>query len=166
MGSKTGHIKEFGYGVVGSVVQNGRRLVAVVTGFSTEIERREESRRIFEWGFRAFGEFKLYEAGETIGKAKVWGGDKLSVNLIGSGELMVVLPKYPANQRLRAEIVYKGPLKAPVNKGDQVATLVVRSSNDATAEVPLYAAEDVKPVGLMWRGLHSLYFMATRWLPI
>lgn len=165
-GMKTGHIKESGYGVVGSVVQNNRRLIAVVTGLQTDAERREESRRIFEWGFRAFGEFKLYEAGEIIGKAKVWGGDSLNVSLMGAGELTVVLPKYPANQKLRAEIIYNGPLKAPVNKGDQIATLLVRSSNDAFAEVPLYAAHDVKPVGMIWRGLHSLYFMATRYLPI
>jgi serine-type D-Ala-D-Ala carboxypeptidase (penicillin-binding protein 5/6) len=165
-GLKTGHLKDAGYGVVGSVVQNNRRLIAVVTGLQTEAERREESRRIFEWGFRAFGEFKLYEAGEIIGKAKVWGGDALNVNLIGAGELMVVLPKYPANQKLRAEIVYNGPLKAPVNKGDQIATLLVKSSNDAFAEVPLYAAHDVKSVGMIWRGLHSLYFMVTRYLPV
>ena len=164
-GMKTGHLLQSGYGIVGSAVQDGHRLIIVLSGLATEAERREESRKILEWGFHAFGEFKLFEAGEIIGKARVWGGDKLSVPLIGDGELMVVLPRYPANQKLRGEIIYKGPLKAPIRKGDQVAVLKISSSNEATAEVPLYAAEDVVAAGKMKRGLDTIYHYATRWLP-
>ena len=164
-GLKTGHISQAGYGVVGSAVQDNHRLIIVLSGLATENERREESRKILEWGFHAFGEFKLYEAGETIGKARVWGGDKTSVPLIGDGEVTVVLPRFPANQRLRAEIVYKGPLKAPVRKGDRVATLKVISSNDATSEVPLFAGEDIVPSGTMRRGLDTIYYYATKWIP-
>ncbi len=164
-GLKTGHLSQTGYGVVGSAVQDGHRLIVVLSGLATENERRDESRKILEWGFHAFGEFKLYEAGETIGKARVWGGDRMSVPLIGNGEVTVVLPRFPANQKLRAEIVYKGPLKAPVAKGDQVATLKVTSSNDATSEVPLFAGEDVVAAGTMRRGLDTIYHYATRWIP-
>ena len=164
-GLKTGHLTQSGYGVVGSAVQDGHRLIVVLSGLATENERREESRKILEWGFHAFGEFKLYEAGEIIGKASVWGGDRSSVPLIGNGEVTVVLPRFPANQKLRAEIVYQGPLKAPVQKGDQVATLKVTSSNDATSEVPLFAGEDVVVAGKMRRGLDTIYHYATRWMP-
>ena len=138
MGLKTGHIAQSGYGVVGSAVQDGPRMIVVLSGLATENERREESRKILEWGFHTRGDFKLYEAGEIIGKARVWGGDKVSVSLIGNGEVNVVLPRFPANQKLRGEIVYKGPLKAPVHKGDQIAVLRVISSNEATSEVPLF----------------------------
>ena len=151
--------------VVGSAVQNGRRLIIVLSGLATDTERREESRRILEWAFHAFGEFKLYEAGEIIGKARVWGGDRLSLPLVANGEVNVVLPRYPANQRLRGEIVYKGPLKAPISKGDPVGVLRVTSTSDATAEVQLYAAEDVLPGGKLKRGLDTIYDNATRWLP-
>jgi D-alanyl-D-alanine carboxypeptidase (penicillin-binding protein 5/6) len=164
-GLKTGHISQSGYSLVGSAVQDGRRLIVVLSGLTSEAERREEARKIIEWGFHTFGEFKLFEAGETIGKARVWGGDRLSVPLIGNGPMMVVLPRFPANQKLRAEIVYQGPLKAPINKGDKVALLKITSSNDATAEVPLYAAEDVAAAGKMKRGLDTIYHFATRWLP-
>ncbi len=164
-GLKTGHITQSGYGVVGSAVQDGKRLIIVLSGLASENERREESRKILEWGFHAFGEFKLFEAGEIIGKARVWGGDKSSVPLIGNGELNVVLPRFPANQKLRAEIVYTGPLKAPVQKGDQVAILKVSSSNDATSEVPLFAAENVATAGKMRRGLDTIYHFATQWIP-
>ena len=164
-GLKTGHLSQSGYGVVGSAVQDGHRLIVVLSGLATENERREEARKILEWGFHAFGEFKLYEAGEIVGSARVWGGDKLSVPLIGNGEVAVVLPRFPANQKLRAEIVYNGPLKAPVHKGDQVAILKVISSTNATAEIPLFAGEDIAPAGKMKRGLDTIYHYATRWIP-
>jgi D-alanyl-D-alanine carboxypeptidase (penicillin-binding protein 5/6) len=164
-GLKTGYIKEAGYGIVGSAVQNNRRLIVVLNGLSTQDERKEEARRTLDWGFRSFGEFKLFEAGETVGKARVWGGDRMYVPLTGNGQLSVVLPRFPANQKLRAEIVYVGPLKAPVRKGDAVAKLKVTSSTEASTEVPLYAAEDVKPVGTWRRGLDTLLLMATRWIP-
>lgn len=164
-GLKTGYIKEAGYGVVGSAVQGNRRLIVAINGLATQEDRKEEARRLLEWGFKSFGEFKLFEAGEIIGKARVWGGDRMYVPLMGNGELMVVLPRFPANQKLRAEIVYKGPLKPPVKKGDQVARLRVITSNDATSEVPLFAAEDVNPASTWKRGLDSLLFMATKWIP-
>jgi serine-type D-Ala-D-Ala carboxypeptidase (penicillin-binding protein 5/6) len=164
-GLKTGHISHSGYSLVASAVQEGRRLIIVIAGLASEAERREEGRKMLEWGFHTFGEFKLYEAGETIGTARIWGGSQSSLPLIGNGPVMAVLPRFPANQKLRAEIVYKGPLKPPIQKGDHVAILRVTSSNDATAEVPLFAAADVAPAGKMKRGLDTIYYYATRWLP-
>lgn len=164
-GLKTGHLAEAGYGIVGSAVQDGHRLIVVLAGLATDNDRKEESRKILEWAFHAFGEFKLYDSGETVGKVRVWGGDKSSLALMGEGEVNVVLPRFPANQKLRAEIIYQGPLKPPIKKGDRVALLKVTSSNDAMAEVPLFAAEDVVPVGTLRRGLDTIYFYATRWIP-
>ncbi len=164
-GLKTGYIKEAGYGIVGSAVQGNRRLIVAINGLATQEDRKEEARRLLDWGFRAFGEFKIFEAGETIGKARVWGGDRMYVPLTGSGEVMVMLPRAAATQRLRAEIIYKGPLKPPVKKGDQVAKLRVITASEATSEVPLFAAEDVNPASTWKRGLDSLLFMATKWIP-
>jgi D-alanyl-D-alanine carboxypeptidase (penicillin-binding protein 5/6) len=164
-GMKTGYVKEAGFGIVASAKQNDRRIIAVINGAATADDRRDEARRLIEWGFRAFGEFKLFEAGEVVGRARVWGGDRMSVPLVGKGPVMVVLPRAAATQRLRAELVYVGPLKPPIAKGDPVGTLRVTAVNDATAEVPLYAGEDV-PAGPTWRrGVDSLLFLATRWLP-
>ncbi len=75
-----------------------------------------------------------------------------------------MLPRFPANQKLSARILYKGPLKPPIKKGEQVATLRVTTSTDATNEVPLFAAEDVGRAGFMRRGLDSLLYFATRWM--
>jgi D-alanyl-D-alanine carboxypeptidase (penicillin-binding protein 5/6) len=164
-GLKTGYIKESGYGMVASAKQDDRRLIAVVSDLATADERREDTRRLLEWGFKGFAEARLFDAGEVVGHARVWGGQRMFVPLTGNGDVMIWLPRVPANQRLRASIIYKWPLKGPLAKGDQVAMLRVTSSSDTMNEVPLYAAEDVAPSGTLRRGLDSLLCMATRWLP-
>ena len=164
-GMKTGFVRQSGYGVVVTIRQNGRRLIAVVNGAAGENERKEEVRKLFEWASKSVGEFKIYEAGEIIGQARVWGGDAFYVPLVGQGEITVWLPRFPAGQRLRGEIVYASPLKAPVRKGDEVARLRVSSSSSAVQEVPLLAAEDVAEGGLVRRGLDSLAHLALRLVP-
>jgi D-alanyl-D-alanine carboxypeptidase (penicillin-binding protein 5/6) len=164
-GLKTGYIKEAGYGICASAKQGERRLIAVVNGLGTAEERRDDARRLLDWGFRSFTEFKLYEAGEVVGHARVWGGERMFVPLTGSGDVNVVLPRQQANQKLNARIVYKGPLKPPLRKGEQVAVLRVTTATETTNEVPLYVAEDVDRGGVIRRGLDSLLYLATRWIP-
>ncbi len=163
-GMKTGFISESGYGMVATATQEGRRLIAVLGGLDSANDRRDETKRLLEWGFKSFGEFKLYDVGEVVGEARVWGGDRFYVPLTGKSGVAIVLPRYPANQRLSAEIVYNGPLKAPIRKGDEVARLRVTSTSSASNEVPLYAAEDVQPDGVMRRGLDSLVHLALGWV--
>jgi serine-type D-Ala-D-Ala carboxypeptidase (penicillin-binding protein 5/6) len=161
-GLKTGHLTESGYGVVGSAVQDGKRLIAVISGLTSDVDRKEESRKIFEWGFKNFAEFKVFDVGEVVGHARVWGGNTLYVPLKGKGDVSVVLPRFPANQKLKGEIIYQGPLKPPVKEGDQVAVLRVTSSSGASNDVALFAAEDVVPAGIVRKGLDSLAHMAER----
>ncbi len=163
-GLKTGHTKEAGYGIVVSALHEGRRLIGVVTGLPDAQVRREEARRLIEWGQRSFATFNLFDADETVAYARVWGGEKWYVPVTGQGgSLSVVLPRFPANQRLKAEIVYQGPLKPPIRKGDEVGTLRVTSSSNATSDVPLVAMEDVERAKFWWQGVDSLVFMALRW---
>lgn len=163
-GLKTGYIKEAGYGMVASAKQGDKRLIAVVNGLSTAEERRDEARKLLEWGFKSFQEFRLYDPGEIVGQARVYGGNQFYVSLTGKDGVSVMLPRFPANQKLKAEIVYTGPLKPPVRRGDEVARLRVTSSTNAVNEVPLVAAEDVKPAGVWRRGLDSLAYLALRWV--
>jgi serine-type D-Ala-D-Ala carboxypeptidase (penicillin-binding protein 5/6) len=164
-GLKTGFIKESGYGIVASAKQENRRLIAVLNGCSTAEERREEARRLLEWGFKNFSEVKLFDAGEVIGHARVWGGERMFVPLTGNGDVNIWLARLPANPRLRADIIYNGPLKPPLRKGDQVARLRVTTPSETTNEVPLYVAEDVGRAGVVRRGLDTLLYLATRWIP-
>jgi len=161
-GLKTGHLSEAGFGLVGSAVQDGKRLIAVITGLSTDAERKVEGPKIMEWGFRNFTEFKVFDAAEIVGHARVWGGDQLYVGLTGKGDVSVILPRFPANQKLKGEIIYQGPLKPPIKKGDPVGLLRVTSSTGASHDVPLYAADDVQPAGIVRRGLDSLAHLAEK----
>lgn len=163
-GIKTGHLKESGFGIVASAKQGNRRLILVINGLDKAEERKNEALKIFEWAFRTFGDFKLYDIGEVVGQARVWGGNRMYVPLDGgAGTVSVLLPRLPVNQRLKAEIIYNGPLKAPIKKGDKVATLRVTSSTKAINEVPLYAAEDIEPAGVMRRGIDTLMHMTLSW---
>jgi len=165
-GLKTGFINESGYNLVGSAVQNGKRLIVVVMGLPTAADRTSEAKKLLDWGYRSFAPFKLFDAGETVGSARVWGGEQFYVPLTGDGAISVILPRVPENPRLKAEIIYDGPLKPPVKKGTRVATLRVTSQTNQVNEVPLYAAEDVEPGGLVRRGLDSLAHLALSWVPL
>lgn len=170
-GMKTGHTAEAGYGMVVSAVQDGRRLIGVVMGFESEKERQNETRRMLEWGAKSVSSAKLFDAGEPIGYARVWGGTDFYVPLTGDGDLEVILPKYPANQKLRGEIVYEGPLKPPVRKGDQVAMFRVTATAPGTSEpiavseTPLYAEADVDEASFYWRGVDSLLYLGMGLFP-
>ena len=164
-GLKTGYIKEAGYGIVASAKVDNRRLILAINGAATPEERRDDARRLFDWGFKTFSEAKLFDVGEVVGHARVWGGERMYMPLTGgNGGVHVVLPRFPANQKVSARILYKGPLMPPIRKGEQVATLRVTTSTEASNEVPLFAAETVERAGFMRRGLDSIVYFATRWM--
>lgn len=163
-GLKTGHLEASGYGLAGSAVQDGKRLIVVVHGLASSTARRAESQKLLEWGFRNFAKYKLFDEGELVGSARVWGGDKYYVPLRGDGPIGVILAKAEETKRLKAEIVYTEPLKAPVRRGDQIALLRVTSPSNTVNEIRLYAAEDVEQTSIAWRGLDSLAVMAFRWV--
>jgi len=165
-GLKTGHTEDAGYGLVGSAVRDGKRLIVVVSGLPTADARKAEAAKLLEWGFNSFSKVSIFDDGEVVGRARVWGGRQMYVALASKGPATIDLPKYPANQRLSAEIVYRAPLKPPVRKGDQVATLRISSTSSAQVEIPLYAQEDVEASGLTWRGIDTLVIMALRRLTL
>jgi D-alanyl-D-alanine carboxypeptidase (penicillin-binding protein 5/6) len=163
-GLKTGFIKEAGYGMVASAKQDGRRVILVINGMEDAQARRNEAVRLIEWGFKGFADFKLFDAEEVVGRARVWGGDRMYVPLIGAGEVTVLLPKAQSAQRLQAQIIYKSPIKAPIKKGDVIAKLRVTTASQSVNEVPLAAGEDVPAAGTMRRGLDTLVHMAFGWV--
>jgi len=161
-GLKTGHTDASGYGLVASAVQNGKRLIVVVSGLEKADQRKEEAVKLLDLGFKSYSAVRLFDANEVIGYARAWGGKSWYVPLASKSDVMFTVPKYPANQRISAEIEYKAPLKPPVRKGDQVATLKLSSSTGAATKLPLYATEDVEKGGIFREGIDSLVLMALR----
>ena len=141
-GLKTGYTKEAGYGLAGSAVNNNLRLIMVVNGFKTMKERADESRKLLEWGFRAFESRALFAEGETVGEAKLYGGAKGRVPLVSPAPIKLLVPR-AMNEKLSAKVVYSGPVAAPVQKGQPIGTLKVSRGDNVVLEVPLQAGEDV-----------------------
>ena len=162
-GLKTGFIEEAGYGLVASAKRDDQRVIIVVSGLNTKKEREEEPRKLIEWGFKNFKPFRLFDDGELVSDALVWGGTQRKVPLVGKGNINIILPVTSTGQ-VQAQIRYMGPIKAPIRKGDQVATLRISTTDTpATNDIPLYAATDIETGNFAMRGLGSLMFLAFGW---
>jgi serine-type D-Ala-D-Ala carboxypeptidase (penicillin-binding protein 5/6) len=141
-GLKTGETGEAGFNLVGSAVQDNFRLIVVVTGAKSDKERADEARKLLDYGFHGFEARVLFAEGQTIGDAKVFGGDESYVPLVAPGTIKVMMPRN-GGERLLARIIYTGPVPAPVAKGQPIGKLRVWRGDNLALEVPLSAAEDV-----------------------
>jgi len=141
-GLKTGFTKEAGYGLVGSAVQNGLRLIVVVNGLRSEKERADEAKKLLEWGFHSFQSGVLFAEGQEIAQAKLYGGVRGHVPLIARKEVRLMVPR-GSRDKIIARVVYSGPVRAPVEQGQKIGLLKVWRGESVVLEVPLQAAESV-----------------------
>ncbi|GLK67471.1 D-alanyl-D-alanine carboxypeptidase family protein [Hansschlegelia plantiphila] len=148
-GLKTGYTEDSGYGLVGSVEREGRRLIIVLNGLESAKQRAQEARKLLDWGFDAFNRRELFSEGEVVAEARVFGGSTLNVPLVASRRVELLTPKGDQT-RIVARVSYDGPLAAPIAKGARVATLRVWRADTLTLETPLLAGDDV-PVGALSR---------------
>ncbi len=149
-GLKTGHTQEAGYGLVGSAKQGDRRVIFVLTGLDSTAQRAEEAESVVNWSFRNFVERTVATEEAPIAEAKLWMGEKKTVGLVPDGDLNVLFPVL-GTQIIEAEVVYDGPVNAPVAKGQQLAELVIKPEGLPEIRRPLFAAEDVPLGGFMVR---------------
>lgn len=162
-GMKTGYTEASGYGIVGTAIRGNQRLIAVMSGMTSKRQRAEEARKILDWGFRAFEKFSLFEDGEIIGYANVYGGETSGVAVAGKGPVEIYLP-IGNRDRLRARIIYTGPLLPPVESGDRIATLKVWIGDELSQETALYAAETVEQGGIQRQAVDALKELLFGWL--
>lgn len=151
-GLKTGETAEAGFNLVGSAVQDNFRLIVVVTGAKTDKERAEEAKKLLDLGFHGFEAKVVFAEGQTIGEAKVFGGDRSYVSLIAPGTIKVMMPRNTTD-RLLARIIYTGPVPAPIVKGQTIGMLKVWRGDNLALEVPLQAADDVGPGTMSQRAM-------------
>lgn len=162
-GMKTGFTDESGYAIVGAVARGDRRLFVAMSGMATEKERAEEARKLLDWGMRAFERRKLFDAGAPVGEAQVYGGAKSGVPVAANGPIAVFVP-ITNQDRLKARIVYEGPVEAPVVKGQPIGALKIWIGDTLSAETALFAAEDVAVGPLHLRALDAMRELLTGWL--
>ena len=151
-GLKTGFTKEGGYGMVGSAIRDGLRLIVVVNGLENPDDRASEAKKLLEWGFRNFETRALFAAEQPVGFVKVFGGDSGSVQVASPVPVKVMVQKNGAD-KLMARIVYNGPLRAPVVPGQPVGTVRVWRGSNIAVEMPVVAAEAVGTGSTMRRAL-------------
>ena len=149
-GLKTGHTEEAGYGLTASAVQDDRRVVLVLNGLASTKARSEESARLIGWAFREFGNYKLFEAGETVDDAGVWLGVEPTIPLVTEQDLTVTLSR-KARLDMVVKVIYDSPIPAPLEIGQQVGLLVVAAPGEETIEVPLLAGAAVVRLGFFGR---------------
>ncbi|KGJ15313.1 D-Ala-D-Ala carboxypeptidase [Paracoccus sanguinis] len=149
-GLKTGHTEEAGYGLVGSAVQDGRRVIFVLSGLGSEKARAEESERIVNWAFRQFTMKTVVPKGERVAWAPVWLGAARRVALTTQDGVNVLIPAGAA-AGVTAEAVFDGPIEAPITAGQRLGELVVTVPGSVQSRLPLVAADDVPRAGFMGR---------------
>jgi D-alanyl-D-alanine carboxypeptidase (penicillin-binding protein 5/6) len=151
-GFKTGYTKDGGYGMVGSAIRDGMRLIVVINGLDDPDDRATEAKKLLEWGFKNFEARTLFAADQTVGFAKVFGGESRSVALSAKEPVKVMVQKN-GTDKLIARVVYKGPVRAPVEPGQPVGVIKVWRGANIAVETPLYTAAAVGTGSTMRRAV-------------
>ncbi|WP_299209369.1 D-alanyl-D-alanine carboxypeptidase family protein [uncultured Tateyamaria sp.] len=147
-GLKTGHTQEAGYGLTGSAKQGDRRVVFVISGLDTAAGRAQESEAIVNWAFRQFAERTVVESGSRVATARVWEGAEPEVGLVPQEDVTILLPIL-AGKTVDAEVVYTGPIQAPISEGTELAELVIQPEGLPEVRIPLVAEADIAHGGFL-----------------
>ena len=145
-GIKTGHTEEAGYGLVGSAVRNGRRVIFVLSGMHSMKERASESERVLDWAYREFTDYTVAKAGDAIDEAPVWLGTQDKVPAAPATDAVVTL-WHAARKDLKVTAVYDGTVRAPVAKGQTIGKLLISAPDNDPVEIPLVATQEVDKLG-------------------
>jgi len=154
-GMKTGFTEAAGYCLVASSKRNGRRLLSVLLGSTSESTRAQESQKLLNWGFQFFDAVRLYAAGAPVKEVEVWKGERDRLKAGFRADMMVAVPRGEAS-KLKAELLSQSPLVAPVAEGDRVGVLRVTLDGKPVGEYPVVALESVPLAGFFGRAWDTL----------
>jgi D-alanyl-D-alanine carboxypeptidase (penicillin-binding protein 5/6) len=157
-GIKTGYLAVEKFSLASSLYRNGRRLIAVGSGFNTKKDRSKESVKLLTWGLTNFDLIKIAQANTVIETADVWLGKKKIVNTYVNEDIYKTIPK-ARKKLLKVSIKYNGPIEAPINKDDIVGKLRVLYKGELIEEYDLLAFENVKKLNVFSRLIRSINFL-------
>jgi len=153
-GMKTGFTNEAGYNLVGSAVQNGVRLIVVVTGLKNAKDRADDAKKLLDYGFKNFDDRVLFAEGQNVAEAKVYGGARGRVAVTAKGTVRLMVPR-GVSDKIIAKLVYTGPVRAPVREGQAIGNLQVWRGDAKVLEVPVQASENVAAGSISQRVLDA-----------
>jgi D-alanyl-D-alanine carboxypeptidase (penicillin-binding protein 5/6) len=159
-GIKTGFTRQSGYNFLGSAERNGRRLVMVIAAAPTAAIRNSTARELLRWGFDAFESRVILPANLPVGHASVQNGASEQVALRTERPVLASVPPERIDE-VELSIRYRGPVEAPIAKGEQVAFLRVEVPGQQPHDVPLVAAEPVARANMLERLRNGLVGLLT-----
>ena len=145
-GLKTGRTRAAGYGLTASVSKAGRRLVMVLNGMKSSSERKREARKLIEWGFREFDNYKIFEKGEIVTDIDVWLGKDKRLSAFIKEETKLTVRRMDS-EKVKTTVHYEEPLAAPIKQGQIVGTLKIKVPNQTLREYPLFAKQSIEKLG-------------------
>jgi len=154
-GVKTGYTESAGYCLIASAKRGARRLLSVVVGTASDRLRAQESQRLLNFGFQSYDGLRLFQKGEAISKLQVWKGSKPELKAGVAADLYVTVPKGTAD-RLKAELVSRQPLFAPLAAGESVATLRLMHEGRLLGEYPVVALDNIAVAGFFARAWDAM----------
>jgi len=157
-GIKTGYLALEKYSLASSVYRNGRRLIAVGSGFNTKKDRSRESAKLLTWGLTSFDLIEIAKSNIPIENVAVWLGNKDTVGAYVKNDIYKTIPK-ARKKFLKVSITYTGPIQAPIKKDDVLGKLKVVYKNELVGEYNLFAFEDVKKLNIFSRLMKSINFL-------
>ena len=157
-GIKTGYLAVEKYSLASSIIRNGRRLIAVGSGFNSKNSRSRESSKLLTYGLTNYDLVNIAKSEKPIQKIDVWLGKKDSVEVYVNQDIYKTIKK-SKKKLLKVSVNYEGPIEAPINKGDKVAMLKVVYDNELVGEYDLLASQEVKKVNFFTRLLKSINYL-------
>ena len=157
-GVKTGYLAVEKYSLASSMKNNDRRLIAVASGFETKKLRSSESFKLLNWGLRNTNTFEISKKDVSMFELDTWLGENNKIRATSKDDHYVTINKKDI-RHLNISLEYVGPIAAPVEKGTQIAKIVVAKKDKIIKSVPLYAAEDLKKVNFFKSLLTSLNYL-------
>lgn len=159
-GLKTGHTEIGGYGLIGTGVKDGRRVIIIINGLQSEKDRVLESTKILQWGLNEFRAITLFENGQNLDHADVYLGKSGTVGLVAEEAVSLTIAK-SLEKDLDVSVSYSSPLTAPIQKGQEVGTVTITVPNGEVITVPLVAAEAVEEMPYWQKIIASARLLAT-----
>jgi D-alanyl-D-alanine carboxypeptidase (penicillin-binding protein 5/6) len=157
-GIKTGYLAVEKYSLASSLIRNGRRLIAVGSGFETKNSRSRESSKLLTYGLTNFDLVQINKSSETIDKVDVWLGKENQVDVYVNEDIFKTIKKAKKNL-LKVALKYEGPIEAPIKKDNVIGKFRVVYDEELIGEYDLLAAKDVDKVNIFTRLIKSLNYL-------
>ena len=157
-GVKTGYLAVEKYSLASSMIKNDRRVIAVASGFETKNFRSSQSLKLLNWGFRNSDTFEISKKNETTFEIDTWLGKLNKINATTKEDYYVTINKTDI-RHITIELNYTVPIKAPIQKGEKIAELVIKKKDENLKTLPLYASEDLKKVNFFKSLITSLNYL-------